>query len=217
MDKQKTLGAILFDDFELLDLYGPLEMFGNLGPELKIVTIAEQAGPIRSAQGPSTLAEYCFGSAPILDFVLVPGGYGTFEQAQNSAMLEFLTTRALGAEGVMSVCSGSGVLAGAGLLDGRKATTNKLFFSAITEESSQVDWQKNARWVEDGNVFTSSGVSAGTDMSLAVIAKHYGVDRAHGVARMTEYDWQMDPNKDNFSQFIDQGNLGEYLELLGKT
>ncbi|MDA0824142.1 MAG: DJ-1/PfpI family protein [Proteobacteria bacterium] len=217
MSKQKTLGAILFDDFELLDLYGPLEMFGNIGPELKIVTIAERAGPVRSAQGPSTLAEYCFETAPALDFVLIPGGYGTFEQAKNSAMLEFLTVKAKAAEGTMSVCSGSGVLASAGLLDGRKATTNKLFFSAITAESPQVNWQKNARWVEDGNVFTSSGVSAGTDMSLAFIARHYGVDRAHGVARMTEYDWQMDPNEDKFCQFIDQGDLGEYLKLLGKT
>ncbi|MFT4584454.1 MAG: transcriptional regulator GlxA family with amidase domain [Gammaproteobacteria bacterium] len=217
MPKQKILGAILFKDFELLDLYGPLEMFGNLGPELKIVTIAECAGPIRSAQGPSTLAEYCFQSAPMLDFVLLPGGYGTFEQAKNSAMLEFLTVTAPAAQGLMSVCSGSGVLASAGLLDGRKATTNKLFFSAITGESPQVDWQKSARWVEDGNVFTSSGVSAGTDMSLAFIAKHYGIDRAHIVARMTEYDWQMNPDSDNFAQYIDQGDLGEYLELLGKA
>ena len=117
----------------------------------------------------------------------------------------------------MSVCSGSGVLAHAGILDGRKATSNKLFFSAITEQAKQVDWQKNARWVEDGKVFTSSGVSAGTDMSLAVIAKHYGIERAQSIAVMTEYEWQADPSNDAFVQYLDQGDFSEYLELLGKA
>ena len=213
----KTLGAILFEDFELLDLYGPLEMFGNIGPELTIITIAEEVGPVRSAQGPSTVAEYSFANAPVLDMVLIPGGFGTFAEAENPAMLEFMKSRSEPAEAVMSVCSGSGVLAHAGILDGRKATSNKLFFSAITEQAKQVDWQKNARWVEDGKVFTSSGVSAGTDMSLAVIAKHYGIERAQSIAVMTEYEWQVDPSNDTFVQYLDQGDLSEYLELLGKA
>jgi putative intracellular protease/amidase len=70
MAEHKTLGAMLFEDFELLDLYGPLEMFGNIGPELKIVTITERAGPVRSAQGPSTVAEFGFVDAPALDLIL---------------------------------------------------------------------------------------------------------------------------------------------------
>ncbi|MEM7468509.1 MAG: DJ-1/PfpI family protein [Pseudomonadota bacterium] len=216
MTQTKTLGAILFEDFELLDLYGPLEMFGNIGPELKIVTVAENTGPVRSAQGPSTVAEYSFADAPALDMVLLPGGYGTFAESENAAMLAFLKRREHDADTVMSVCSGSGVLATAGLLDGRKATSNKLFFSAITGGSENVDWQKNARWVEDGKYFTSSGVSAGTDMSLAVIAKHYGAERAQQVAVMTEYEWQSDPDTDAFTAYLDQGDLGSYLELLGK-
>ena len=81
MSESKTLGAVLFEDFELLDLYGPLEMFGNIGPELKIVTIAENVGSVKSAQGPSTVAEYNFANAPALDMVLLPGGFGTFAQA----------------------------------------------------------------------------------------------------------------------------------------
>jgi hypothetical protein len=151
-----------------------------------------------------------------LDFVLLPGGFGTFAQADNPAMLAFIAANA-GVDTMMSVCSGSGVLARAGILNGRKATSNKLFFDSITQGSSGVDWQRNARWVEDGNVFTSSGVSAGTDMSLAVIAKIYGSARAQAVAVMTEYEWQSDPANDPFAQYINQGDLAEYLRLIGKA
>lgn len=217
MKDKATLGAILFEDFELLDLYGPLEMFGNIGPALEIVTIAEEKGAVRSAQGPSTLAEHSFDDAPNLDMILLPGGYGTFAEAENPAMLGFLKDQSSNADVVMSVCSGSGVLAHAGLLDGRKATSNKLFFTAITNGANDVDWQQNARWVEDGKFFTSSGVSAGTDMSLAVIAKCYGAERAESVAVMTEYEWQSDANNDAFAQYIDQGDLASYLEVLGKA
>jgi transcriptional regulator GlxA family with amidase domain len=216
MPQTRTLGAIVFEDFELLDLYGPLEMFGNIGPELTIVTVAQEAGPVRSAQGPRTVADYAFSDAPELDFVLLPGGYGTFEQAQNPAMLEFLRRNA-DAEIVMSVCSGSGVLAAAGLLDGRRATSNKLFFDAITQASTNVNWERSARWVEDGNVFTSSGVSAGTDMSLGVIEKIYGTERARDIAVMTEYEWQADPDNDAFAAYINEGDLPKYLEVLGKA
>lgn len=216
MPRTRTLGAIVFEDFELLDLYGPLEMFGNIGPELAIVTVSQAAGAVRSAQGPQAVAEYAFNDAPALDFILLPGGYGTFEQAQNPAMLEFLQRHA-NAEVVMSVCSGSGVLAAAGLLDGRRATSNKLFFDAITQESTNVTWERSARWVEDGNVFTSSGVSAGTDMSLGVIEKIYGTERARDIAVMTEYEWQADPDNDAFAAYINEGNMAEYLEVLGKA
>ncbi len=216
MTQTRTLGAILFEDFELLDLFGPLEMFGNIGPELTIVTLAQDAGPVRSAQGPSTVADYSFADAPKLDFLLLPGGYGTFEQTQNPAMLEFLQRNA-NAEIVMSVCSGSGVLAAAGLLEGRRATSNKLFFDAITAGTKNVTWERSARWVEDGNVFTSSGVSAGTDMSLGVIERIYGTDRARDIAVMTEYEWQADADNDAFAAYINEGDMTQYLELLGKA
>jgi putative intracellular protease/amidase len=107
----RTLGAILYPDFELLDLYGPLEMFGCLGPELRIETVAQQAGPVRSAQGPETVARYGFADAPALDLLLLPGGLGTLPQLANEALHEFLRTRARSAEVAMSVCSGSALFA----------------------------------------------------------------------------------------------------------
>jgi putative intracellular protease/amidase len=200
----RTLGAILYPDFELLDLYGPLEMFGSLGPELRIVTLAEKTGPVASAQGPETVARCDFTSAPHLDLLLLPGGIGTLPQLGNAALHEFLRARSKTAEVTMSVCSGSAILAKAGLLDGRRATSNKQFFSLATSQSEKVLWVEKARWVEDGPFVTSSGVSAGTDMALAVIATLYGRERAETIANLTEYEWQTDPTRDPFHAFLNQ-------------
>jgi putative intracellular protease/amidase len=201
----RTLGAVLYDQFELLDLYGPLEMFGSLGPELRIVTVAEKAGPVASAQGPRTLAEQTFADAPKLDLILVPGGIGTLSQLGNPALLEFLVQRAAQAEVTMSVCSGSALLAKGGLLDGRRATSNKQFFDLARSQSAKVDWVTEARFVEDGPFATSSGVSAGIDMALAVIARLWGQPRAQLIADATEYEWQTDPTRDPFVKFLNQG------------
>jgi len=204
--KTRTLGAILYTDFELLDLYGPLEMFGSLGPDLRIVTVAEKTGPVASAQGPETVARFDFASAPQLDLLLLPGGIGTLPQLANEAMHEFLRTRSKQAEVTMSVCSGSAILAKAGLLDGRRATSNKQFFSLATGQSDKVTWIERARWVEDGPFVTSSGVSAGTDMALAVIAKLWGRERAEAIANLTEYEWQSDSTRDPFHKFLNQAS-----------
>jgi transcriptional regulator GlxA family with amidase domain len=205
--RTRNLGAILYRDFELLDLYGPLEMFGNLGPELRIVTVAEQRGGVASAQGPQTVAEHDFSDAPQLDLLLVPGGIGTFPQLEGTGLVGFLQERSKRAEITMSVCSGSAILAKAGLLDGRRATTNKQFFDLCAQQGPKVDWIAEARWVEDGPVATSSGVSAGTDMSLALIARLYGRERADQIAALAEYEWQDDPTRDPFLRYLNQGDL----------
>src|SRR5262245_64176344 len=103
-------------------------MFGSIGLDLQIVTVAEQAGPVASTQGPKTVAEHSYADAPKLDLILLPGGFGTFPQLENPAMLDFLRKRSAQAEVTMSVCSGSALLAKAGLLDGRRATSNKQYF-----------------------------------------------------------------------------------------
>ncbi len=217
MTSPRTLGAILYPDFELLDLYGPLEMFGSLGKDIRIVTVAEQTGPVKSTQGPSTLAEYDFANCPPCDLLLLPGGIGTIPELENPALLKFLREHGVRTDATMSVCSGSALLAKAGLLDGRKATSNKLFFNLASSQSERVDWVEEARWVEDGPFVTSSGVSAGTDMALGVIAKLYGRERAEEVARMTEYEWQSDPHRDPFYRYLNQGNVEEFLAALGRS
>ena len=107
--KTRTLGAVLYEDFELLDLYGPLEMFGSIGAGLRIVTVAEKNGPVASFQRPKTVAEFDFASAPKLELILLPGGFGTIPQLENPAILDFLRRRAATAEVTMSVCSGSAI------------------------------------------------------------------------------------------------------------
>jgi transcriptional regulator GlxA family with amidase domain len=197
----RTLGIVLYPRFELLDVYGPAEMFGNVGGKLKIVMVAEKAGPVTSAQGPAVMAQYSFADCPPLDLLLVPGGFGTLSQLNNRELLEWLRGRAAQAELTMSVCSGSALLAKAGLLDGRRATSNKQYFALAVAQGPKVEWVKKARWVDDGNVVTSSGVSAGMDMALHVIERLYGAATASAIADGTEYQWHRDADNDPFARF----------------
>jgi len=200
------LGAVLYNDFELLDAYGPLEMFGCLGDDLEIVVIAENKGPVKSSAGPTTLAEYDFDDAPALDMLLLPGGIGTLPELANDALLDFLRTRCPQIKVNMSVCSGSALFAKAGLLDGLRATSNNMFFSLASSQSDAVDWIEQARWVDAGQYVTSSGVSAGTDMALAVIAREFGAERARMISEYTEYQWHTDAGNDPFVKFLNQAN-----------
>lgn len=195
-----VLGAILFPGFELLDLYGPLEFFGNLMGLIDIVTIAPEAGAVSSAQGPQGYATYTLEDAPPVDILLIPGGIGTRELAEDRRFLAWLCGRAEAATYVCSVCTGAGLLSAAGLLDGRRATTNKQVFDWAGTYGRDITWVKQARWVEDGKFFTASGVTAGMDMALAVIAKLYGDDTASNLAIATEYEWHRDSTWDPFSK-----------------
>lgn len=202
--ERRRLGAILYPQFELLDLYGPLEMFGCLEQEIEIVTVAEHEGPVASTPGVETVARFDFSDCPELDLLLLPGGIGTVPQLSNQPLLDFLRKRSPQAEVTMSVCSGSALLARAGLLDGRRATSNKMFFELARSQSDAVRWVTEARWVEDGPFATSSGVSAGTDMALAVIARLYGRERAEQIAVFTEYSWHRDADHDPFVAYLDK-------------
>lgn len=201
--KARTLAIVLYERFELLDVAGPAEIFGNVGPDLKVIMVADKAGPVRSTQGVSLVSQYSYADCPPTDLILVPGGIGTLTQLRHPPLLDWLKERSTKAEIVMSVCSGSGILAKAGLLDGRPATTNKQSFKLITAWRKEVKWIKEARWVDDGDRVTSSGVSAGVDMALAVVARLYGKDRAELIADLVEHEWNNDPARDPFSKFAD--------------
>jgi len=197
---KRTLGVLLYPDFELLDVFGPVEMFGSLKDQVTVVMVAEKAGPVESFQKTKVLADHGLDDCPKLDLLLVPGGWGTLQQLENERLLTWLRERASEVEILMSVCSGSGILAKAGLLDGRPATTNKQSYDTIVAQGPKVDWIREARWVDDGDIVTSSGVSAGMDMALAVIERLYGADTAGMLANMTEYERQTDPTKDPFAK-----------------
>lgn len=196
----RRLGAVLFPGFELLDVFGPLEMFGHLGGVIECVTVAEQAGPVASAQAVRAVADHGFAAAPPFDLLLIPGGIGTRAEVDNPAMLDFLRARVPRADLTLTVCTGTALVARTGLLDGRRATTNKAVFGWVAEQGPNVEWVRAARWVEDGRFFTSSGVSAGMDMALAVIAKLAGQDTADALATGTEYEWHRDASWDPFAK-----------------
>ena len=194
-----TLGVVLFEGFELLDVFGPLEMFGLAADHFEIRLISQHGGVVASRQGPKSVSDDSFESAPAIDVVLVPGGIGTRREVDNPVLLDWLQQRAQQAELVTSVCTGSALLAKAGVLDGLRATTNKLAFTWAASQSAKVQWQQQARWVEDRKFFTSSGVSAGIDMSLAVIAKLVSHQAAEQAANFAEYDWHRDADWDPFA------------------
>lgn len=198
--RPRRLGAVLFPGFELLDMFGPLEMFGHMTGIVDLATVAQNKGPVASAQGPSALADYGFADCPPLDLMLVPGGIGTRAEIDNAAMLDWLRRRGGEAELVMTVCTGSALLARTGLLDGHRATSNKMVFQWVTEQGPRVQWVPEARWVEDGKFVTSSGVAAGIDMALAVAARLGGEQLGDTLATATEYDWHRDPHWDPFAK-----------------
>ncbi|GAC1589057.1 MAG: DJ-1/PfpI family protein [Acidimicrobiales bacterium] len=196
---RRVLATVLFDQFELLDVFGPLELFGVLRDDFELVMLGPTAAPVASAQGPRVVPDHAYGDAPAADIVLVPGGVGTRSLAGDSDFLSWLTRYADAAAYVTSVCTGSALLAAAGLLDGRRATSNKRSFAWVTQQGPQVDWVPQARWVVDGNRWTSSGVAAGMDMAIAIIAEVSGEETATRVADGVEYEPHRDPSWDPFA------------------
>jgi len=195
----RRVGALIFPGFELLDLFGPLELLGLMTEHFQLTLVAERAGSIRSNQQVSVVAETDIKSNQEYDVILVPGGQGTRREIGNPALLEWIQFSAEKAEYVLSVCTGSALLARASVLNNRRATTNKAAFSWVAQQGPDVIWQKSARWVEDGKFISSSGVSAGMDMTLGAIALMHGEDMADRVAVISEYQWNKDRDWDPFS------------------
>jgi transcriptional regulator GlxA family with amidase domain len=193
------IGTVVFERFELLDVFGPLEMFGVLPDRFSISLVGPRVGAVVSNQGPRVHADHAYGEAPPCDVVLVPGGIGRLQMIEDRAFLEWLADYSASAAYVTSVCTGSALLAAAGLLDGYRATSNKRSFEWVREQGPRVEWVPEARWVVDRNRWTSSGVAAGIDMALALIAHLCGSEVAHSVADNTEYEWHTDPHWDPFA------------------
>ncbi|WP_234974115.1 DJ-1/PfpI family protein [Xanthomonas perforans] len=180
-------------------------MFGNLEGKVRIVMLGERVGAVASSAGPTVAVECALDSAPPVDILMVPGGMGTRREVDNAALVAGIARLAHTAPHVTSICTGAALLARAGLLYGRRATTNKRAFAWVTSQGPKAEWVKRARWVEDGHLFTSSGVSAGTDMALALIAKIFGHDAAKEVASIAEYVWNEDAGDDPFATALAAG------------
>ncbi len=194
-----NIAAVIFPGFELLDVFGPLEMFGLLGERAKITMSASERFPVASAAGPKVLPDILISEVHPYDILLIPGGIGTRALVKNPGFMEALRLAAAQAKIVASVCTGSALLAKAGLLDGRQATSNKLVFKWVVSQGPQVLWQPKARWVVDEKFWTSSGIAAGIDMSLALIDHLIDTPTARDVANRAEYLWNPNPNDDPFA------------------
>ena len=201
MAGRRSVGIVLFEGFELLDVFGPAEMFGVLPEQFSVQMLAADDGLVASHPGPRVAVDARLADASP-EILLVPGGIGTRREAVEPALLDHLRRLAGSAEWVLSVCTGAGLLAAAGLLDGRRATSNKRAFEWVRSVGPRVDWQPKARWVEDGKFVTSGGVAAGIDMSLAVIARLTSPETAEQVAFGTEYDWHRQADWDPFGEAL---------------
>lgn len=192
--------VILFDGFETLDAFGPVEVIGSLAKALEGYSIAyysEKGGVIKSAQNVRIETNPLPGIEEN-GVLLIPGGMGTRREVNNEDLILSLTDLCGEAQYVLTVCTGSGLLAKTGLLDGLRATSNKMAFDWAKEQGPQVQWVRRARWVHDGKYYTSSGVSAGIDMTLGFVGDIMGEPVARKIACGMEYVWNDDPENDPF-------------------
>ena len=161
--------------------------------------MAREPGRVKAGEGPATWADWSFEQAPDYDILLVPGGFGTRAAVADQVFLGRLAAASRRARITTTVCTGSALLARTGLLDGRPATSNKIAWDWVVQQGPRVLWKRKARWVDAGDVLTSSGVSAGIDMALSLIAHLHGREMALTAARNMEYVWHESADDDPFA------------------
>ena len=187
---KRTIAIVLFPDVEELDFAGPWEIFSSLhanNPETcDVFTVSQHGGEVRCAKGLRVLADHTFESAPPADIVLVPGGRGTRIEVENPGMIEYLRRNATRAEVMTSVCTGAFLLERAGLLTGKRATTHWGSIERLRALGT-VHVVEGVRYVDEGTVVTSSGVSAGIDMALYLIGRLWSPQLARRVQKGVEY------------------------------
>jgi transcriptional regulator GlxA family with amidase domain len=191
----RTIGILLFDGVEELDAVGPWEVLSywtRRSPEdgFQVVTLSQSGGPVACAKGLTVEAQHSYADVPDLDVLVYPGGRGTRPQVDDQAQLEWVRTQREQVPLMTSVCTGSLVYAAAGLLQGRPATTHWAALDLLAELDPTIELRPDDRFVDDGDVITASGVSAGIDMALHLVARLAGPDRAREVRRGIQYDPQ---------------------------
>ncbi|MFJ2609009.1 DJ-1/PfpI family protein [Streptomyces sp. NPDC091279] len=181
------IAIVLFDRFTALDAVGPYETLGRL-PGARTVFVAERTGPVRNEAGTLALtADRTLADVPRPDLVVVPGGPGQTPQMTNDTLLDWLRTADATSTWTTSVCTGSLLLAAAGLLRGRRATSHWLALDALKEYGAEPTGE---RVVTDGKYVTAAGVSSGIDMGLTLLGRIAGDEHAQAVQLLTEYDPQ---------------------------
>jgi len=201
MARKTHVGILVFDDVEVLDFAGPFEVFSRTrttpgldsrrsddSAPFRVFTVAPASGPIVATGGLEIVPHCDFASSPAIDVLVVPGGFGTRPLLQNAEVLDWLRRTAAGAQRVTSVCTGALLLAQAGLLAGRRATTHWSALDRLAGLDATITVDGSRRVVDDV-VITSAGVSAGIDMALSVVAAYCGREVAVETARYVEYPY----------------------------
>lgn len=192
--KRRTVAVFVHTGVELLDFAGPGEVFAaaGRGRAFRVVTVAAAKGPITSQQFLKVLPEFDLADCPKPDVLVLPGGV-TAVPLGDPAVMAWVKRTAGEAEVTLSVCTGAFLLARAGLLDGKEATTHWASVDRLRDEFPKVAVRADRRWVDNGKLVTAAGVSAGIDASLHVVGRLLGEPAARQTARYMEYPWVADP------------------------
>lgn len=195
-----VVNIILFEEFETLDVFGPVEILGRLPEIFKLNFISLDGGIISSSQNARIDTSTYDNRHSEESILFIPGGMGVREKVGDEKLINFIENISRESKYIMSVCTGAALLAKAGILKGKKATTNKRAFNWVIEQGKDIQWIKKARWVNDDNIFTSSGVSAGMDMTLGFIEYLIGREKAIEISNGIEYKWNEDREWDPFAE-----------------
>ncbi len=196
----KDIITVLFNDFETLDAFGPVEVFGRLKDYFNPQFYSTAGGAILSSQNVSVNTKKISEIQSSEYILFIPGGVGTRELVKDEFFINSIRRLSEKADYILTVCTGSILFSKTGLLDGKRATSNKRAFFWTKNESPDVLWVKKARWIKDGNIYTSSGVSAGIDMALGFVSDTLGYDIARQLSIEIEYDWKENSGWDPFSE-----------------
>jgi transcriptional regulator GlxA family with amidase domain len=206
----RTIGMLIFADFQLLDAAGPIAVFETAAREstqsYRLRIMANAARPVSSSSGAQLIAE-TFTDDPI-DTLIVAGGWGTREASACPATLAFVRAASGRARRTASVCSGAFILAAAGLLDGRRATTHWGRAAELARAYPQVDVEPDRIFIRDGAVWTSAGVTAGLDLALALVADDLGEGVARRAAQQLVVYYRRPGGQSQFSALLEADRPG---------
>lgn len=197
--EKEEIAFLLFDNYETLDVFGPAEIFGRLTDLYALKFYSLEGGIVTNRHQVPIMTEKLADINKKPFAFLIPGGLGTRIEVNNDKLITSIKDISLSSTYVMTVCTGSALLAKTGLLNKRMATSNKRAFAWVATNGPDVQWDKEARWKVDENYYTSSGVSAGMDMALGFLADRHGLDFARNVAWEIEYNWIEDKDNDTFT------------------
>lgn len=193
-----NVGILIFDDVEVLDFCGPFEVFSVTAQlnatatdqrPFAVFTIAQSDRIVKARGGLLVQPHFTLQNHPPIDILVVPGGWGTRREVDNPVILNWLSKVSSETQLNTSVCTGAFLLARVGLLSGKRATTHWGSISRMRQDFPQTTVIENTRWVDEGNIISSAGISAGIDMSLHVVERVLGREVAENTARQMEYDW----------------------------